>query len=156
MSNNKNQSIGFGDLWSIQESLLQSYRTIFITVESVIMAVGTFLLSTENSSVFLSLPILFLGLVLILIWVGVCTARAHAVTFIHWLMQKYEAGEDITCPYSHFRQFQENRMFGQINVMNDKKFKELSKSKTRTRMDIQVPLLFTFMWILLYSIKLFF
>lgn len=155
MSTDLKQAISFGELWGIQESLLQAYRTIFITVESVIFAVAVFLLSIKQASHFFSIPIQLLGLLIIPIWMGVCRARARAISFIHWLIQKYETGEDIAQPYSAFRQFQENRKFNNINVLSDENYKKLNNSKTRIRMDIQLPMLFVFLWIFLIMMQFF-
>ena len=153
MTTKLHQGISFGELWSIQESLLQAYRTIFITVESVIFAIAVFLLSIKQASHFYIIPIQILGLILIPLWMTVCHARARAVTFVHWLIQKYERGEEITQPYSHFRQFQENRKFNDINVLKDSNFKKLSKSKTRFRLDVQLPIIFILLWLFLFILQ---
>ena len=154
MENTDQEAIIFGDLWSIQESLLQTYRTVFITLESVLIAVETFLLSSNQSLLLIGLPIMLLGLSLIPVWMGVCNARANAVAFIHWLIQRYESGEEIKKPYTHFRQFQENRTYKGINVLEDKRYRYLGKSKTRYKMDVVVPVLFAATWILLLLITL--
>ena len=149
-----NQAISFGELWSIQESLLQSYRSIFITVESAIIAVTTFLLSSYAPNIYVVAPIIFLGFILIPIWIGVCNARARAVAFLHWLIQRHESGEYISNPYSHFRQFQTNRMYKDINVVRNKDFISLSDSTTRKRMDLQLPIIFAVIWGLLSVITI--
>ncbi len=144
----RRSALGFGELWSIQESLLQSYRSIFITVESVLFAVATFALATTDSSIWVKAPIILLGLGLIPIWMAVCNARARAVTFIHWLIQRYENGEQIEQPYSRFRELQENQEV-QREVEANADFRRLRSSKTRRRMDREVPILFGIMWLVL-------
>lgn len=152
MENTQNEAVNFGDLWRIQESLLQAYRAIFVTFESVIIAVEAFLLSSNQPPILIGIPVMLLGLGLIPIWMGVCNARANAVVFIHWLIQKHESGEYVIKPYSHFRQFQKNRMYKDQNVVEDENYINLSKSKTRNRMDVVVPLMFASMWVLLFII----
>jgi len=140
--NHNNQAVSFGELWSIQESLLQAYRSIFITLESAIIVVSSIFLASASPKAYIVLPIIFLGLGLIPIWMGVCHARARAVAFIHWLMQRHEAGETIANPYSHFRQFQHNRRYQDIDVEKDSHFISLSTSVTRKRMDVHLPMTF--------------
>jgi hypothetical protein len=142
-------AVGFGELWSIQESLLQSYRSIFITVEAVLFALATFGMTSDGTAVVIGLPIALLGLLLIPAWMAVCNARARAVTFVHWMIQRFEAGEDVPQPYTAFRQFQTDRMYGAIAAEHDPRFRELSRSKTRQRMDRDVPRRFAAMCVLL-------
>jgi len=141
-------ALGFGDLWSIQESLLQSYRRIFITAESVLFGLATFVVAWTHASIWIEAPIILLGLGLIPIWMPVCNARARAVTFIHWLIQRYENGEQIEQPYSRFRELQEDPTV-QREVEADADFRRLRNSKTRRRIDREVPILFGIMWLVL-------
>jgi hypothetical protein len=142
-------AVSLAELWSIQESLLQSYRSIFITIESVIFALSAFVTTTQSDFVFAKFPLMFLGVFLIPIWMCVCHARARAVTFVHWMIQRQEAGESVQLPYSCFRQFQMDRKFNGLTVTEDKQFKKLSDSKTRKRMDLVVPVIFGLCWLVL-------
>jgi len=141
-------ALGFGELWSIQESLLQSYRRIFITAESVLFALATLVVATTRVSIWIEVPIILLGLGLIPIWIAVCNARARAVTFIHWLIQRYENGEQIEQPYSRFRELQENPKV-QREAEANADFGRLRNSRTRRRIDREVPILFGIMWLVL-------
>ncbi|MDH5301956.1 MAG: hypothetical protein OEW58_11400 [Gammaproteobacteria bacterium] len=152
--NNNTQAISFGELWSIQESLLQAYRSIFITLETAIIVIATFILSSGTSNGYIAIPIILLGLGLIPIWMGVCNARARAVAFIHWLIQKHESGETVAYPYSHFRQFQHNRLYKNIQVEKDPVFISLGKSTTRKRMDVQLPMVFATTLVILCAISI--
>ena len=142
MSQTENEVIKLGELWSVQESLLQYYRTIFITIELVILLTSAFMLVPGQMPAYAGLPMTLLGLALIPVWKGVCNARANAVAFIHWMIQKHEAGETIRRPYTHFRQFQFDRCFNDINVLQDEHFKSLCQSRTRRQLDHVVPMLF--------------
>ncbi len=144
----RESALGFGELWTIQESLLQSYRQIFITSESVLFALATFVVATTHVSIWVEAPVILLGLGLIPIWMAVCNARARAVTFIHWLIQRYENGEQIEQPYSRFRQLQEDEEVRR-EVEANADFRRLRNSKTRRRIDREVPLLFGIMWLVL-------
>jgi len=141
-------ALSFGELWSIQESLLQSYRRIFITAESVLFALATLVVATTRVSIWIEVPIILLGLGLIPIWMAVCKARARAVTFIHWLIQRYENGEQIEQPYSRFRELQENPKV-QREAEANADFGRLRNSRTRRRIDREVPILFGIMWLVL-------
>ena len=146
------RAITLAELWMIQESLLQAYRTIFIAVESAVFALTTALLVLNRSWV--AAPLVLLGLALIVPWKAVCNARARAVTFVHWMIQRYEEGEEIDQPYSRFREFQDNRKYGDLDVLKDEKFRALSRSKTRQRMDSDIPHVFIGLWISLILLAL--
>lgn len=112
----------------------------------MLFALATFALATTDSSIWVRAPIILLGLGLIPIWIAVCNARARAVTFIHWLIQRYENGEEIEQPYSRFRELQENENV-QREVEANADFRRLRNSKTRRRIDREVPILFGIMWL---------
>ena len=143
-------AVELSELWAIQESLLQAYRTVFITAESVIFAIAAIALALTPH--WPALPLIALGLYLIYVWMAVCNARALAVTFIHWMMQRYEDGEPIPQPYRHFRTFQSTRRYNDIDVLTDPTFRDLSNSTTRKRMDVEVPVAFGLMWLVLLTI----
>lgn len=148
------KAVSFGELWSIQESLLQTYRVIFVTLESVMLAICALTLSVSQANHIVAIAVSLFAIGLIYIWREVCHARANAVAFIHWLIQKQESEKEIALPYQAFREFQTSQSFEGINVLNDLQYKQLCRSKTRLRMDTQLPLMFFVLWAftLLYSL----
>jgi hypothetical protein len=148
------QAVSLGELWRIQESLLQAYRSIFITLESVLLAICALILSASYVNYFIAIVVSLLAIGLIYIWREVCHARANAVAFIHWLIQKHESEKEITLPYQAFREFQTSQSFQGVDVLNDPKYKQLGRSKTRLRMDTQLPRAFLALWvfIIIYSL----
>ncbi len=148
LQSEKRVAVTFGELWSIQESLLQAYRIIFFTIESIMLASCAILLSLEHANEYIGVLLAIAGIGLVFIWREVCNARANAVAFIHWLIQKHESGELVEQPYTYFREFQHDRTFKGQNVLMDSHFKKLCQSKTRRRMDKQAPMVFMSLWIL--------
>lgn len=139
--------VTIGDIWAAQEGMLQSYRLIFGLMQSVLVAAALIALSSISSST--ALAVGFLGAVLGVVWQRVCSSRARAVVFVHWLMRRIEQGEKIDHPYIAFREFQERSTFEGKPVEGDARFESLRKTLTGRRMDVQVPLLFVAFWIAL-------
>lgn len=144
-------AVSLADLWSIQEGLLQSYRAIFITAESLLFAVAAFVATVDSPFRGIAVLIIVLGLAFVSVWRGVCNARARAVSFVHFMIQAQESGEPIAQPYSRFREFQENRE-ARREVEADPRFKALLQSTTRKRLDTQVPALIVAAWLILLAV----
>ena len=120
-------------------------RKTAMTLGMALMALSVAMLATGRPPIAFGTSIF--GLLLVLVWRAVCGARAHAVTFVHYMIQKYERGEQIDQPYTSFRQFQQDRTFNGSNVLSDPDFNALARSKTRRRMDTEVPYMFGVAWI---------
>lgn len=100
-------------LWSIQESLLQAYRSIFITAESILFAIAAAIASTEPSP---ALMLTFLGYFLLWMWHRVCANRAIDVSFTQWLLARAEEGADVSAPLASLKNFQA----GQVITVADR------------------------------------
>ena len=90
-------------LWSIQDSLLQYYRTMFLTAESLILAVAASVSSTSANP---ALMLVFIGLVLLIVWVRVTGSRARDVSFTQELIKWNEARRYVQAPLSTFKAYQ--------------------------------------------------
>jgi hypothetical protein len=135
------------DRWSVNESLLQSYRSIFMTSQSFLLAVGA-IVSGKDLVVFLSLFVV--GVLTIWgVWFPVVRARHRIVDYY-----KYAAGLDAAqraalCTekqYVHDAAVrrQTNAMFGI----------ETNWRPTRIKMDLLMPVLFSFVWCVLLGHEL--
>jgi hypothetical protein len=144
-------------IWGIQESLLQAYRSIFITAESVVFAIAAAITSINSWS---AIALTVLGLVLLWMWHKVCWNRAIDVSFVQWLLTRVEEGADITNPLSTFKEFQGGGIItvggrsvwrhakkDQGGRVNDQPFVSMTKSPTRHWMEKYLPMVFLLLWI---------
>ncbi len=144
-------------LWSIQESLLQAYRSIFITAESIVFGIAA-AISTLNppSAIVLTL----LGFFLLWMWHRVCSNRAEDVSFVQWLLARAEEGNSVPAPLGSLKQFQDGAIItiGTRSVWRhkekdpdgnfiDEPFVNMLKSPTRRWMEVYLPLFFAGLWV---------
>lgn len=161
----KEQAMARGDgydqilsLWSIQESLLQTYRSIFITAESVIFAIAAAITGTTPWS---ALILTFLGYFLLWMWHRVCANRALDVSFTQWLLDRAERGANVSAPLACLKSFQDGQTItidgrsvcrhpnnSTKEHVNDDPFISMGKSRTRVWMERYLPLLFAVLWVI--------
>jgi hypothetical protein len=79
--------VGFEDRWGINESLLQSYRSIFISSQSFLLAVGA-IISDKNAVALFIIVAISLGMIWF-IWLPVVTCRQKIVDY-------YKCGGSLT------------------------------------------------------------
>ena len=134
-------------LWSIQESLLQTYRSIFISAQSIVAGFAVAIVTTHKYLAVILLIVL--GVFFLRLWVAVCRSRALDVTFIQWRILKAEEGEPTPKPLSALKEFQSSKTFQGKPVLQEERFENDAKSLTRHRMDRQLPFAFEIIWFLL-------
>jgi len=141
-------------MWDIQDGLLQSYRSIFITSESILIAISATIL-TSNAP-YLSIMLCVLGYFVLHIWKSICNARALDVSFLQWLLLKIDRNDiTVTKPIDAFKGWQDTRKFENENVQDDDDFKDMvSKSETRTKMEKTLPGVFLWIWHLIFVYSL--
>lgn len=94
-------------IWTVQDSLLQYYRTMFITAQSLLIAVSaTIASSTQSSKGQLSLLLIIGGLLLLGVWIIVTWSRARDVQFVQELLKSSENGSRVDFPFSTFKEYQ--------------------------------------------------
>lgn len=75
-------------VWSIQESLLQSYRNLFLTSESVLISISTFICTTKYPGYnFLLIP---LGIFLLFLMKNLTIRRGLGVNYCEIILQQIE------------------------------------------------------------------
>ena len=127
-------------IWSTQDQLLQSYRALFLTFESVLLAGASIILTSGPP--WLSIVVIVLGLLAVKPWKEICSNRARDVSFIQWLLLKNEAGAAVPTPFTTFKEFQadrENYEFGGAVVSQDASYQSSLKSPTRRHLDDRLP-----------------
>lgn len=145
-------------MWSIQESLLQAYRSIFITAQSVVFAIAA---AVSTLSPWSAIVLAALGVVLLVIWQMVTSNRARDVSFVQWLLLQAEEGHDVPSPLKLFKEFQGGLVVtvGTRSVwrspnpdpkglVNDVPFVNLGKSPSRRWMEVWLPYCFWALWVI--------
>ena len=133
-------------LWDIQESLLQSYRGIFITAESIFAAVTATLLTIKQPGGSFLIPLVIIGLFINWLWVSLSEGRGNCVQYIQTLIRRVENGNPPDRPFQMFKEFQINESF---------RLKEMSSSdwcepmKKRIAMNYVLPFIFYAFWLVI-------
>ncbi|MGC2047042.1 MAG: hypothetical protein WA635_00305, partial [Gallionella sp.] len=144
-------------MWGIQDSLLQAYRSIFITAESIVFAIAAAITTLNPWS---AIALTVLGLVLLWMWHKVCSSRAVDVSFVQWLLARAEEGADISAPLTNFKEFQTGKIItiagrsvwrhvkkDPEGKVNDEPFISITKSPTRRWMEVNLPIVFGLLWL---------
>ena len=135
-------------LWGIQESLLQQYRGIFITMQSILLAVSVAIPKpSEHLIPFMTLFIL--GLLGLWLWVTICARRGRAVYLCQFLVLKSEDGEVVNNPVKVIKDAEDGDYIHQ-GFATDARFKSLHVNHTRGKMQILLPLGFLIAWVVLF------
>ena len=173
---NKNVSSDASDmsdlfsLWSVQDSLLQSYRSMFVTAQSVVMSLAAAIAASKPTLANV-LPLAVLGGVLMVAWLSVTLSRTRDVTFAQKLILWAEQGQVVARPLAAFKEYQRawaEKSAYMVEFTNGSKesFKPKSiwlqakprfkiwKWGTRIHMEVIVPAGFglCWIWVLLYVV----
>lgn len=130
------------DKWAINESLLQAYRSTFISSQSFFLAVGAITLDSNPVLVYVTAAV---GLFVIwFVWFPVVRARHRIVDFY-----KYSSAlkpEDISALCSEDDYVKNAALRAKANRL----FKlDTNWRKTRMKLDIGMPVLFSVVWLAL-------
>ncbi|MFC2035653.1 hypothetical protein ACFLUJ_05970 [Chloroflexota bacterium] len=148
-------------LWKVQESLLQSYRRIFISAQSVLIAVGTgvaFAIGRDLAA-FFALGIIFLVVIYLLyLQIKICGLRGEAVYFARWLIIRYEKGFTVNSPLTYMNEYLNTGKYEDINVVNDVDYQQFKapyagrEHSVRRHMN-RLPWVFVVLWLLLIIMR---
>jgi len=129
--------------WNVNETLLQSYRSIFISSQSFLLAVGVILLD-KSDLILLFISILSLVMIWV-VWFPVVVSRHKIVDFY-----KYQAkypDKIIDCREEVYVHDLNKRK--QVNAVFELK---TNWRETRKKLDLYLPIMFSLVWILLGGI----
>ncbi len=157
-------------MWDIQDSLLQSYRNLFLTSQSIAFAIAVSIVSVSSHIwIFLALLLLFIGIFMVVyLWIPICKRRGYDVWFFHlnllYLKEgklvtvsnrnrvqiKSISGEDISGIFISFKNWQNMSIKDREFFMkHDKNGKVLMESKTRVKLEKHLPWTFIILWTVL-------
>ncbi|GAA5526228.1 hypothetical protein Maes01_02827 [Microbulbifer aestuariivivens] len=151
MESPDNKIVTYNDLltlWGIQDSLLQTYRTIFISMQSILVAFGSIMAQGE-SAIFPLIGISVLAMFALWFWVSICTARGQSVYLAQYLAMKAEAGDPVYEPLQILKHFQSGHY---PEISKDPRFIALQGGLTRKKMERWLPTLFFAVWIFIWLI----
>jgi len=128
--------------WTVNETLLQSYRMIFITSQTFLLAVGAIVLK-QNAIVFFIVAAVSLGMIW-WIWYPVVESRHKLVDFYKYALRLPVAKQQKLCSedkYMHDAKHhaEANKLLGIRTHWRE----------TRKKIDLWIPILFSFIWIVL-------
>ena len=137
--------VNMEERYTVNETLLQSYRTIFISSQSFLLAVGAIVAGKNPGVLFITAV---LSLVMIwFIWFPVVRARHRIVDY--YKIYKMLSATDIErlseneYVHDHILRAKANKLFGITNWR-----------ETRIKIDIMIPVLFSLIWIVLFLSEL--
>ena len=135
--------------WSVNESLLQSYRQIFINTQSIMLATGAVILGKSDVLMWV---LVTMGLVTIwYIWFPVVRARHLIVDYYKYLSMNNGHSSDVIkkCSEHDYVNIKKKRV-----ALN----KELGITGnfrlTRLKIDIVLPVLYSIVWIVLMMVQM--
>jgi len=148
---NKDQKVSFlFSLWSIQNSVLQSLRVIFIGVGTVVLSLAT-VLALSDKHYYLVLVLCPLGIFISLRWRIICKDRGYDDSYLRGQILRLENGEHISDEVlTDFREWQSKTQREKRDELAARNGTSLVlPSKTRIFVDNHLPLVFLACWMLL-------
>lgn len=142
-------------IWSIQDSLLQSYRSIFLSSQSVLFSISVFIAtSKEPLFMFFIFPI---GLYLLYLMFKLTRKRGMGVWYcqLHILKienNEYNQSKDFMTEFKEFMtaKYKKNRN----EIENSNYSKILLKDSIRKSMDFKISIIFLILWLALSIVTL--
>ena len=135
--------------WAVNETLLQSYRMIFISTQSLFIAVG--ILSLDKSMYLFLLLLCSAMFTMYYIWIPVVNARHKIVDYYKYALDLSKQERANLCSLAIYTSNDEERIKANAIL----KMQRGKWSPTRIKIDIVIPSLLTFIWIGLLGIKYF-
>ncbi|MFP7723016.1 hypothetical protein [Lysobacter sp. A3-1-A15] len=130
------------DRWSINESLLQSYRSLFISSQSFLLAVGAIMVGKER---LILLSVAFFGLVMIwMMWFPAVRARHRIVDYYKFAASLPPSQRDGLCSEGTYVKNRAAR-----TATNEVFGIRTNWRETRLKLDLLTPLMFTAVWFVL-------
>jgi len=143
----------------LQDNLLQNYRLIFITSQSILIPLSALLVLSaeyrEGLNLIFILPLIMIGLGMVYLWIKVAKNRGLYVSYWHMKLLKYENGNRNDKPFETFKEWQEKSQQEKIRELNS--FDDaLLGSKTRKRMEEWIPSGFIVLWLSILALTIYY
>lgn len=127
---------------------MQQYRTIFITMQSIFIAVAATVLTARVPWIPMALLTVLAALTLWL-WVTICGSRGRAVYLLQFLAMQVEAGNPVHRPVRVLKDFQDGK---HPEIESNDLFRALERGRTRWKLEVLLPAVFSLAWLFLWLI----
>ena len=139
-------------IWNTEESLQERNRTMFMTLQGVLLTVTLIYLDSNNKG--LAIFFSFMGLMLFQEWFPEALLRVKKITFIKWLIIEHETtGRTTRNIFTSMQNLGKKCNFDKIDLIELDSFKKLIK-ETRI-IEIRVAIGLSFLWfaLIVFAIK---
>lgn len=147
---NYEKSSYIASLWSIQESLLQSYRSIFITIESIFIAVSITIQGFQIPDPIFLAPVILIGLYINQVWLEITSRRGLSVNLLQTILRRHENPNCYPDPYAATEPFEQLRKFQddyQYRLAQMEQSDFICGDSTRSALGSVIPALFFSYWL---------
>lgn len=134
--------------WSVNESLLQSYRSIFISAESFLLAVAVF--SIEESTLFFYISSGIAVLIIWVLWFPIVRSRHLIVDYYKYALELSDKKREKLCSEREFVQKGDHYLETKRRLGIKSHWR-----LTRIKMDLLLPILFSIFWFSLVLVVFF-
>lgn len=134
-------------IWSVNQSLLQSYRSIFISSQTFLIAVGAILLETDKPEWLLWFLAVSGWTIIWWFWFRVVVIRARVADYYKFQIDDNNKAIFDNCLEEEYVKNKEKR-----DSINNK----INKSNwgtTRKKMDLGLPVIFSTIWLALLIVR---
>jgi hypothetical protein len=147
--------------WQIQENLLQWYRSIFLTSQSILIGFSLNISANESSTEngvkvnLLFFSVWFSGVISLYFWRSVCKNRALDVSYFQneIITLENNSSKINNSLLSEFKLWQKKSYVLKLKDIKKAPLKNYIKT-TRFKMDILLPSLYFLLWLMLVFVKL--
>lgn len=135
--------------WRVQESLLQSYRRLFLTLETILLSVAALAVSSSSNGIALGVVLvstLLIGAVAAYLILPIIQTRGEVVFYWQAKLLLAEKGVPIYMPLREMKEFQKNENH---EFRNNEEYHSLSEGNnlTRNKLNIYLPAIILFAWV---------
>lgn len=135
-------------LWDIQNSILQSARGIFLTVESILFSLAMTIPTSKHNLGFV-LELFVLGIMLTRVWRLIVRDRGYNDSYLRCQILKVENGKPVSeKALTDFRAWQKKTITQKHSELSsDDLCRQLLLSSTRKILDVHLPNIFFVLWV---------
>jgi len=155
MSNEHKNEASVSELvsyWRVQESLLQGYRRLFLTIETILLSVAALAVSNSTNNFALGVvlvSVLVIGVYSAYLLIPIIQKRGEVVFYWQAKILLLEKGSSVYTPLHEMKEFQKNPNH---NFRNTDEYISLSKGKhlTRSKLNLHLPLVILLAWLAIF------
>ncbi len=133
--------------WQIQENLLQTYRVLFVTSQTLVFSVASITVSQNKPDKITFFVLLCLGLYLLTLWYKICRSRGFDVSYCQKILLDIENNIEHETFMTNFKKWQKKKRDEKVQILSQ--YETLPESPTRRNMEFKLPFIFALLWLIL-------